>query len=319
MITISYTLTPTIQDALMAIDQFRRGILTIPLSPHQELKLRWMAMYESIYGSLNLAGFSITKAELTSCLAHPPKRPTGRIRDALAYKSALLHIRDTWSASTKPLSLAHIETLGSIALPEHTRQFIRSIREEEVALKRFLAYIVSQKDHPVLLAAVSYAQLSGIEAGTISQGLIPRLIASLMLTKYGYDCRGMVSVEGQWIEASENHKKALESIAKYGQLTAWLEHFTKSARNAYEALYQFVQQASVGVPTELAASTWSLNEREQHILELLENPTAKITNRDAQHLFHISQVTASRDLSHLAALGLLYAHGKGRSVYYTKI
>jgi len=36
-------------------------------------------------------------------------------------------------------------------------------------------------------------------------------------------------------------------------------------------------------------------------------------------MFKVSQITASRDLSKLGALGLLFIHGKGRSVYYTKI
>ncbi len=44
-----------------------------------------------------------------------------------------------------------------------------------------------------------------------------------------------------------------------------------------------------------------------------------ITNKKVQKLFKVSQITASRDLAKLASVGLLFTHGKGRSVYYTKV
>jgi len=69
----------------------------------------------------------------------------------------------------------------------------------------------------------------------------------------------------------------------------------------------------------LPSSFWKLNGRQQSILSVLENPGEKITNKDVQKKFGVSQITASRDLSHLTTLGLLLAHGKGRSVYYTKV
>jgi len=61
-----------------------------------------------------------------------------------------------------------------------------------------------------------------------------------------------------------------------------------------------------------------LNDRQNKILERLENPNLKITNKDVQKMFGVSQITASRDLSKMANLGILLPHGKGRSVFYTK-
>ena len=70
-------------------------------------------------------------------------------------------------------------------------------------------------------------------------------------------------------------------------------------------------------PTKLA--TWKLTERQKKIMEKLENPNIQITNRDVQKMFTVSQITASRDLSKMVNLGILLPHGKGRSIFYTRV
>ncbi len=319
MIAISYTVTPTIRDFLSEIDQFRRGILLTPASPATESKLRWNATKEHIYGSLRLAGLSITTSELDHLFMHPTKHPSEEERQALSYKQALDVIRTEWTANPKPLAPSHIGAFSLIVQPTRTRETIRLLHESEQDMKRLLAYMGSQKDHPVLLAGVIYGQLWGTDIGMVSHGMLPRLMNSLILAKYGYDCRGLLALEPQWIEAQENHEKAFASIHTHGHLTAWLEHFTKAARYSFEALSIKIQHVSEEIAPDPSASLWLLNAREERVLQYLEHPATKITNRDAQRMFRVSQVTASRDLTHLATLGLLYAHGKGRSIYYTKV
>lgn len=317
MIAISYTVTPFLQDDLLAVDRYHRGILLTPLSPSAEHKLRWLATFERIYGALHLGGFTVPKNELEQFLTHPSKRPQAMERLVSTYKNSLLAVRMDWTANPKSLAASHIGALGLIALPDSARDTMRALRERESDMKHLLSYIASQKDHPLLLAGVLYGQLMQTEIGSNTRGLLPRLLVSLILAKYGYDCRGMLALEPQWIAMKEHHAKALESIRTHGQLTVWLEHFIRAARISFETLYTTVQtRESTG--QHVSASLWLLNTREEQILYELEHPAAKITNRNMQHRFHISQVTASRDLAHLTALGLLYAHGKGRSVYYTK-
>lgn len=318
MIAISYTLTPTIQEYILEIDQFRRSILLATISPTTEMKLRWIALRHHIYGSLNLAGLPLTKHELDHILISPTKYPSDVEHRAFAYKQALEVIRTDWVANPKPLTTSHLGALSLIAQPEHAKANMRALREREPDIKRLLSHINSQQDHPILLAGIMYGQLHGTEIGQLSGDTLPRLTTTLLLAKYGYDCRGMLALEPEWITSPELHQKALESITRYGQLTVWLEHFTKAARFSFEALHAAIHSTE-SVITDLPAATWLRSPREERILNYLENPASKITNREVQHMFHISQVTASRDLTHLSGLGLLYAHGKGRSVYYTKV
>ncbi|MCX6732604.1 MAG: hypothetical protein NTV98_03635 [Candidatus Roizmanbacteria bacterium] len=54
-------------------------------------------------------------------------------------------------------------------------------------------------------------------------------------------------------------------------------------------------------------------------MNLFSTPGAKVSNRMVQKKFKVSQITASRDLAKLADSGLIFAIGKGRSTYYTKV
>lgn len=317
MIAISYTLTPTIQDYLLDIDKFRRSILITPLPLPTEQKLRWQATNEHIYGSLQLQGSSITKSQINNLLLHPVKHPTAWETDALAYKNALDIVRADWTANPKPLQPSHIGALSLIALPHAARQSMHLLKESEADIKQLLSYAGSQKDHPLMLAGMFYGQLIQTEIGGFTHGILPPLMTTVILAKYGYDCRGMLALEPQWIASMEAHNHAIKSIRTHGNLTAWLEHFIIAAHTSYDLLYTQIRDAANTGLTPSSAQTWNLNSREESILRYLENPAAKATNKVVQHLFRVSQVTASRDLSHLASLGLIFSHGKGRSVYYT--
>jgi len=318
MIAVTYTLTPTIQDYLLEIDKFRRSILLAPIPPIMEQKLRWQATCAHILGSLTLSGVPITKSELVHLLLHPTKHPSAWERQAISYKNALEVIRADWTANPKPLLTSHIGVLSLISQPQLARQSVRMLKESEEDLKRLLAYTGSQKDHPLILAGVLYGQLMHTEIGHLTHGILPRLIGTLVLAKYGYDCRGMLALDTQWTASADSHTKALASIETFTNLTAWLEYFTKASHAGYESLYGHIYTHTDHGYADIPITSWNINEREKRILHYLENPTAKMTNKIAQQLFHVSQVTASRDLTHLAALGLLLVHGKGRSVYYTK-
>ena len=84
-------------------------------------------------------------------------------------------------------------------------------------------------------------------------------------------------------------------------------------KNAYKIV------SSSKFQTDLPAAFWKLNDRHAEVMNLLERPGSKITNKKVQKMFKVSQITASRDLSQLVRLGLVFSGGKGRSTFYTKI
>lgn len=316
MLTISYTVTPVLEDNLLAIDHARRTILTTPIAPLTERRFRWQARIDHLAGVVGI-GEAIPKAVVVSTLTRTRTSKTQDEQSVIRNKIALDWIHETWSASPKPITPAALHALLELILP--ARQARRGIQDAHATIRYITTYLSSQKDHPVLLASVAHAEIAHSPLFSLSNGRLCRLLTTLILTKYGYDCRGMLSVEPEWQMSSERYHRALSSIETHGQMTLWHEYFSGSVLASLESLAQEVTRISEGVLPADTTPSWKLNERQERILSHFDNPTTKITNRDVQQRFRVSQVTASRDLALLAALGLIYGHGKGRSVYYTKL
>lgn len=318
MLPIAYSVSETLKEHVGAVDTLRRLVLAAPVSPMNELKLRFQAMVNRIYGSLTLGGISISKHDILTTLTSPPKRPKPQEQQVLAYKQALEWIRSDWTANPKPITPAVVTALATMVLARPASSVERAFSPIEQEVRRVLDYLESRVDHPIIISAVAHAQLLAMPVGQDDVGRIARLTSSLFLAKFGYDLRGMLAPEKSWQEAPESYKRAHTTIAQTGQMTAWLEYCAKTQRVAIEELKRDIGHISQGVRTEVPASFWELNERQKAVLALLENPTATITNREVQKRFRVSQITASRDLTKLVSLGLLLPRGKGRAVKYLK-
>jgi len=127
----------------------------------------------------------------------------------------------------------------------------------------------------------------------------------------------MISFEEFYRRDIVTFKRMLDLSKIQGNLTLWLEYFAFCLMHSLEKTADIVKNQKF--QEDLPASFWKLNGRQRQILETLDQPGVKITNKDVQKAHGISQITASRDLARLTNLGLLLAHGKGRSVYYTKV
>lgn len=318
MIRLTYTLTQELHDAFLSVDALRRTILTTPIPPKTVLELQFQATTDRIYGSLLLAGIPISKHDTAPILMHPPKKPTPIAGDIVNYRKALAYVSQTWSANPKPITFTSVETIASLVHPED-RTIRQNLRAMEGALRRILEWGDPQHDHPVLQAAVIQALATDAFASKTDRGQIARLISYLIFVKYGFDTWGMLAPEREWARATDSYHRAYETIVRHNQLTAWILYFAKTVQGALEELRDTLSKHAAEIHVDAPKQFFDLSQRQRAILDLLAQPTARITNRDVQKRFKISQITASRDLSKLATLGLLYSHGKGRSVSYTRI
>lgn len=288
---------------LNKIELLRQKILLTPLPPKTELRLRWEAMLNRIYWAMVFSKTrSINKTKVVRLISNQEK---GEIRkedhEILKYKNALDYIRENWLVSKKLVTIKDVLTLHKLA---GNGRF----RSSQEVLKQLLDYLQKTPEHPVIQTAIAYSQIIRIAPFTKENTQVASLLAYLFLYKAGYDFRGLLVLEECWqpslVVLSEN-------------LTTFLENFSKVLANQLgkTANFDLESQAQLG----LSASFWQLNDRQKAILNFLENPDATITNKKVQSLFKVSQITASRDLTKLANLGLLFMHGKGRSVFYTKV
>ena len=315
MVPFSYTLSDQLKASLQKTDALRIQMLITPLPPKAELKIRWEAMLDRVYYTLILDKSSVQKRTLVDVLTASPqikkrKLPTPEEKQVTRFKHGLDLIEQEWLVTDKPVTVRAVINL-------HTLACSGQYRTGDTELPQLMSYLEANPDHPVVQAAVVYACMYRIDAFTEGNGRIASLLALLLLYKAGYDCRGLLALEKEWLNQPQVYHEKLEQGMHSSYMTSWIEYFAETLAGNLE---RKLQDMKVPLKTsESSKSFFDLNNRQKAIMSMLNEPGIRITNRDIQKQFKISQITSSRDLAHLVLLGLLVPHGKGRSVFYTKL
>jgi hypothetical protein len=320
MNNLSYHLSEIIVENLKAIDELRNKILTTPINPRKELILRWEANINKTYWGLTLADNPLTKAQMMKILSNPlPKKLKSSEKEVVSYMQTLSTIRESWSGSNSLITTNDVLDIYDLSCKNVFGPTTIYFKSKEELVAKILTFIESGKEHPVIQAGllqIELIKLSPFENGT---GRVARLLSHLILSKYGYDLRGLLVIENYYREDLISLKEATKSIETRKNATFWLEYFTTGIKKGMEKTLDNISQTDTRINKKSTSSViWKLSNRQKTIFDKLENPNIKITNREVCKMFAISQITASRDLSKMVNLGLLLPHGKGRSVYYTK-
>lgn len=318
MINLSYNLSYTLKERLQKADSLRKNILLIPLSSKTELQMRWDNLINRTYYSLSLTDNPLTKPEvlkiLTSYTTLDSKlfgKLTMQQQNVLNYKSSLDYITQNWLVTPKNIAVKDVLILYDIFCKG---QLVVS----QSQLAEVLNYVQANEDHPIIKAGVINIGILRLQPFSQGNGRLSRLLSYLFFYKIGYDIGGLVEFEKSWSHDRQTYLEALRISLEAASITLWLEFFANSLILQLESVLKKIQSAS---PENLGinSSFWNLTDRQKSIISMLDQPGITITNRKVKKHFGISQITASRDLSHLASLGILFTHGKGRSVYYTKV
>ncbi len=318
MLNLSYTLSTILKERLRQIDETRQKILLLPISPKDEVRLKWETMVDKIYSSVFLSNFSLDKKGIAKTLTAQINLEKGESlknlsqeeKDMLGYKRTLDLILKDWLVEQKNLSSRDVLMLydtfcnGRLVVP------VSRIQE-------LLDYLQAHKENPIVQAGVCYLGIENIRPFNTGNGRLARLMSYLFLYKNGYDIRGLIQIEKRWAEDRTVFEEALRIGLSAKSITLWLEFFAgEILANLSQTLDKIRTQGFDNIG--LDKSFWDLNDRQKEILILLQEPNSNITNKKVQKRFKISQITASRDLSKLNTLGYIFQRGKGRSVYYTK-
>ncbi len=317
MVNLSYNLSYTLKERLQKIDLLRRDILLTPLSQKTELQMRWDTLINRTYYSLYLADNPLGKPETIKALtSYVPdggqdRKLTLEQKDVINYKKTLDYISQNWLFSQKNVTIKDILILYDMFC--NGRLIVTPSQLQEI-----LSYVQAHEEHPVVKAGVVNLGIIRLAPFTKGNGRLSRLLSYLFFYKTGYDIRGLIEFEKSWSLDKQTYLEALRISLEAASITIWLEFFANSLISQLESILKKIQSSS---PENLGinSSFWNLTDRQKSIISMLDQPGLTITNRKVQKHFGVSQITASRDLSHLASLGILFTHGKGRSVYYTKV
>jgi hypothetical protein len=316
---LSYNISEHLKSYLEKIERLRSDILTHPISPKNELRLKWDANLERIIWSLSLTDNPLSKTDVIKLLSAQNLKTKLSIpeKDVINQKKAFDYIKENWMVTKNLVGIQVVKKLYDISCRETYGAMSGLTEYSEKRINTLFEYLQKGQDHPVIQAGIVQPEIIAITPFDNGNGRIARLLSYLYLYRGGYDVREMINLEEFYKRDLVTYKRMLEMSKIQGNLTLWLEYFTYGMGMGLEKAYDTAK--NLKFQEEIPASFWKLNARQRQILVNLEVPEEKITNKDAQKLFGISQITASRDLAKMASLGLLLAHGKGRSVFYTRV
>jgi hypothetical protein len=311
MLSFDYTVDLQLSETLADVDRLRTHILSLPMSPKTETRLEWEALAIRTWATLALAGHDLPKHHVATILAHTIK-PTRSTATIYGLRAATEYIHTSWRANPKPVSLPGLSTLHTLLYPHPDAPF----QSLEQPLSALTSYLSAENAHPVIQASIAHMYILTLPALSDS-GLFARMTHYLLLAKFGYDLRGYATPERAWQEDARTYGRLRDIYLETHHMNLWFSFMAERMRNCLETLYGDIGESRFHI--EFPKSFWELSDRQKQIMRLLETPDTRVTNREIKRRYKISNITASRDLTRLASLGLIYPHGKGRSVYYTKI
>lgn len=319
MLVLTYNLSPKIKEQINEIERARARLSLYPIPPKTELRHRWETILSRTYWSLTFSDNPISKSQMAKLLSSSStkKKFSTAEKEVVNYEQAQKYILQNWLVSPRPVTPNTIKTLYDIACKPTAGGAGTNFSQKKENLRLFTEYLRQGSDHPVIQAGVAQIQLMNIGAFEKDNGKVARLIPYLYLYRFGYDFRKMVVLEEYWRKDLVGLRQAVQGSVISSNLTVWLEYFSTAVATQINAALTNVTKEKFA--TDLPASVFKLNNRQKGILDMLEEPGTKISNKSIQKKFKVSQITASRDLSKLVKLELLFSHGKGRSTYYTKV
>lgn len=311
MVRISYQRSITLLDSLKKIEELKKSILLALISPKTEVRLKWEATINRLYYALGLFNVSLSKQGIIKLVTSPPKKklPASKLK-ILNYKKALDFITQNWLVSRFPVTINTASTINDFVCDGKLNS------QKKESLQKCIDFLTAGPENPIIQAAIIHIQIITTTPFANCNQLTAQLLSLLYLYKYGYNFRNLIVLEEYWSKDIALYKKSAQAVTQKENLTPWLEYFTQGLVTQLEKILKKIKSQRLEIP--VSANFWKLNDRQKKILTLLQEPNSTITNKKVQKLFKVSQITASRDLSKLASLGLLFSHGKGRSVYYTK-
>lgn len=317
MMPIAYTITPYFVRYLNRLEEARKQIILYPLSPKRELGLQFQATIERVHFGLALTEVHAHPDNIKTILANQvifamqkKEKYNDKLQSSiLKYKISLDYIKREWRLSSQRITAKTLLHLYSLTGDPQ-------IKISEYELEDILKYLQASADNPFTQAALAKLQIRRLLPDVTKTELFSTMSSYLFLYQSGMNCRDLLVLEKPWTQEVKLFNGYYATAVSNLNVTSWLEYFVKTVCTQLEMTSQSFMQAQTKLEEEKIGK---LNERQKVIMTLLDDPQAIITNRTIQKIFHISPITASRDLSRLTVLGLLIQQGKGRSVRYTRI
>ena len=176
----------------------------------------------------------------------------------------------------------------------------------------------SREVHPVMRAGITHYELVRIHPFVDGNGRVARAYALLVLLREGYDVKRFFSIEEHFDTNAEDYYAALQGVSlNRGDLTGWLEFFTKALAIELSKIKERVRNLSIDFRwRDRLGRQIVLNEKQIKLIEWFANQD-RISAKDASEVLpEVSDDTVLRNINDLVKKGVLKKRGVTKNAYY---
>jgi Fic family protein len=340
----NYKITPRTTRQIAEISSAREAILSSPLLPKIESRLKKDAMVSRSHHSTSIEGNHLSENEV-AIIASGGKiaaRPRDK-QEVLNYISALKFI-DKHGRNIKIFTPAVILKLHKLitkrVLPEDQAgsyrdkmvyvvdSFGRTVftppKEKEVArLAKELCDWLNSKEakdlYPILTAGIAHYELVRIHPFIDGNGRVARALATLILYQSEFDIKDFFALDDYYNENRQSYYSALQSVDPHKiDITQWLEYFAEGVSTQMAVIKAKVQHFSHDRSLIKKLGRIWLNKRQWIFIEYLKTQE-RATIKEYLSLAKeekISDRTARLDIEFLVKHKIIKRIGMGPKTSY---
>ncbi|VAW56516.1 Fic family protein, partial [hydrothermal vent metagenome] len=309
---------------LMDIESSRQAVSSLPITVPVLMSLRESARLISTHYSTQIEGNRLTQVQVKDVLHGSvfPNRERDE-REVKNYYQALEYLDALIKTKTAHIDERDIQILHGLVMEDKKRpslyrdgQYVikdsssgsivympPEAKDVSVLMLDLMTWInqeISKAELPVpVIAAIAHYQFATIHPYYDGNGRTARLLANLVLHKWGYGLKGIYSLEEYYATNLQDYYNALsvgESHNYYfgreqADITAWVIYFCEGMADAFANIRVKASQVAKDVKIDHSALLRELDQRQKQVLSLFAK-SQYITTREIAELLNIHPRTA---------------------------
>lgn len=346
MFTPKFSITNKILKNIGTIEACREVITHAPLLPYYEREFQKDALVRSVHYGTHIEGNELNLNQAEKVLEGKEVLARDRdIQEVINYRKVVefigeLSSRENLIIDEELIKRIHELTVNRILPPEKCGKFretqvvVKNSQTGEVTfrpppstaipaqMEELLQFINDQENqdiHPVMKAGVVHYELVRIHPFVDGNGRVARALSTLILFLEGYDIRKFFSLEEYFDSDALDYYEALKSVTNNnGDLTVWLEYFTKGLSIELSKIKEKVENISIDahLKERLGGKPIMLTERQIKIIEYIQK-IGYLQNKAFGTLFPmVSEDTILNELKGLLSNGIIKKTGVTKSARY---
>lgn len=313
-----YTITPKILKAISSIEVSRHEVIGLPVTAAMIISLRESARLASTHHSTAIEGNRLSPPEVAEVIrggGRFPNREKDEFEVRNYYKA--LALMEKLVRETQPITEKDIKTLHGLSFEGRVKPTPYRDGQNVIRNGKLVVYIPPRaEDVPALMedlvkwiklavtedlpipfiAGLAHYQFATIHPYYDGNGRTARLLATLILHKYGYDLKGIYSLEEYYARNLQAYYNALdvgndedyyEGHRATADLTGFLEYFVEGMADSFDKVRQSAEKAQRSGDMDQSPILRNLSPKQRQVLKLFLS-SQKISTKDIAQFFQVS-------------------------------